>query len=87
MNEQNIQRPKNYLVWSILATLLCCLPLGIAAIIYSVRVDSEWSAGHHEEAVRASGLAKKLVLVSVFGAVALFALYFLFIVVIASANA
>jgi hypothetical protein len=29
------QAPNNYLVWSILVTLFCCLPLGIVAIIKS----------------------------------------------------
>ncbi|CAJ0950181.1 unnamed protein product [Ranitomeya imitator] len=29
--------PKDYLVWSILSLLCCCLPIGLAAVIYSVR--------------------------------------------------
>lgn len=72
MNEQNIQKPENYLVWSILATLLCCLPLGIAAIIYSTKVDSEWNAGRHNEAVKASEQAKQFLLFSVVAGVVVF---------------
>ena len=33
------QQVPNYLVWSILVTLLCCLPLGIPAIIYAAQVN------------------------------------------------
>jgi hypothetical protein len=37
--------PDNKLVWSILATLFCCLPFGVVAIIKSAEVNSKWSAG------------------------------------------
>lgn len=78
MDTQNIQRPENYLVWSILSTLLCCLPLGIAAIIFSCKVDSEWNAGNHEAAVKASEQAKQLILFSVIGGVVIFVFSFIF---------
>lgn len=35
----------NNLVWAILATLFCCLPTGIVAIVYAAQVDSKLSAG------------------------------------------
>ncbi len=35
----------NNLVWAILATLFCCLPTGIVAIVYAAQVDSKVSAG------------------------------------------
>ena len=60
----NEQKPDNLLVWSILCTVLCCLPLGIAAIIYSVKVDNLWSQGRHAEARQAAGTAKTLCLIS-----------------------
>lgn len=31
---------KNYLIESILVTLLCCLPLGIPAIVFAAQVNS-----------------------------------------------
>ena len=37
--------PDNKLVWSILVTLFCCLPLGVVAIIKSAEVNSKWTAG------------------------------------------
>jgi len=35
----------NYLVQSILATLCCCLPLGVVAVIYAAQVNSKLAAG------------------------------------------
>jgi len=50
--------PPNYLVWSILATVFCCLPLGIAAIVFSSQVNSKWMAGDHAGAQESSRKAK-----------------------------
>ena len=36
----------NNLVWAILATLFCCLPTGIVAIVYAAQVDGQVSAGN-----------------------------------------
>ncbi|WP_374012364.1 CD225/dispanin family protein [Pseudoxanthomonas koreensis] len=35
----------NNLVWAILTTLFCCLPLGIVSIIYASQVDGKRAAG------------------------------------------
>ena len=51
--------PDNYLVWAILATLFCCLPTGIASIVYSTRVSWLWMQGHYAEAQTAANNAKK----------------------------
>lgn len=32
-----MQKPDNYLVWSILCTVLCCIPFGVAAIVLRQR--------------------------------------------------
>ena len=37
--------PPTNLVWAIIATLLCCLPLGVVAIIYSAKVSQKFSEG------------------------------------------
>ncbi len=60
---QTRQKPDNFLVWAILTTFFCCLPFGIAAIIYSSQVDSEWNAGHYEAAISAAANAKKWTLI------------------------
>ncbi len=36
----------NNLVWAILATLFCCLPLGIVSIVYATQVDGLRAAGN-----------------------------------------
>lgn len=58
------QKPDNLLVWSILATVLCCLPLGIVAIINSNKVDSLWNEGHYDEAKKAAANAKMYCFIS-----------------------
>jgi hypothetical protein len=52
------QRVPNYLVQSILCTLCCCLPAGIAAIVYAAQVNSKQSAGDYQGALAASKNAK-----------------------------
>jgi len=51
-------KPNNWLWQSIVATVLCCLPFGIAGIIYAVRVDSLYYSGRYEESQQAAGKAK-----------------------------
>ena len=48
----------NHLVWSILSTLFCCLPLGIVSIVYASQVDGKRAAGDIAGAREASGKAK-----------------------------
>jgi ABC-type Fe3+ transport system permease subunit len=51
--------PDNNLVWAILCTVLCCLPLGIVAIIKSTKVKELWAQGDHAGAQKAADDAKK----------------------------
>lgn len=51
-------RIPNYLVHAILCTLLCCLPLGIVAIVYAAQVNSKAAAGDIAGAQAASNKAK-----------------------------
>jgi hypothetical protein len=51
--------PENNLVWAILATVLCCMPLGIVAIVKSNQVNTLWFQGLHVEARKAAEDAKK----------------------------
>jgi len=48
----------NYLVFAILATVFCCLPSGIAAIIYAAQVNGKLQAGDYAGAQEASRNAK-----------------------------
>lgn len=51
--------PDNNLVWAILSTVLCCLPLGIVSIIKSTQVSTLWAQGQHAAAQKAADDAKK----------------------------
>lgn len=56
--QEKPQKPENYLPWTIVATLLCCIPIGIVAIMYANRVDSTWNNGKYAEAEDFSKKAK-----------------------------
>ena len=62
-----MRKPDNYLVWAILSTVFCCLPLGIVAIVKASKLDALWAQGLQEEAIEAANDAKKW---SIIGAVA-----------------
>ena len=51
--------PPNYLVWAILSTIFCCLPLGIASIVFAAQVNSKWAAGDAAGAQESSNKAKQ----------------------------
>lgn len=46
--------PPTNLVWAIIATVLCCIPAGIVAIYYSLKVTNKYREGDIEGAKRAS---------------------------------
>lgn len=46
--------PPTNLVWAIITTLLCCLPAGVVAIIYALKVQNKYREGDIEGAKRAS---------------------------------
>jgi hypothetical protein len=66
--------PPNYLVWSILSTILCCLPLGVASIVFSTQVNSKWAMGDINGAQEASEKAKKFAMWSAIAGVILYVL-------------
>lgn len=51
--------PENNLVWAILCTVMCCMPLGVVAIIKSTKVKELWLQGDHDGAQKAADDAKK----------------------------
>jgi hypothetical protein len=56
--------PDNYLVWAILTTVLCCVPLGIVSIVYSTKVSGLWAQGRYAEAQSAANSAKKWAIIA-----------------------
>lgn len=61
---QSDNKPDDYLVWSILVTIFCFIPTGIAAIVYSSRVDNAWYRGDKQYANEMAQKAKQLCLIS-----------------------
>jgi Interferon-induced transmembrane protein len=55
----------DYLPWSIAATLLCCLPAGIAAIYYSVKANSARATGSFDVARQQAQVARKWLIAAV----------------------
>ncbi|XP_065896734.1 proline rich transmembrane protein 1B-like [Dysidea avara] len=53
-------KPKNFLTFSLINIFFCCIAFGIAALIFSLRVDSYYAAGRITEAWAASNIARKL---------------------------
>lgn len=78
-------KPDSNLVWAILSTCFCCLPLGIVAIVNAAKVDDLYRNGDYAAAWEASEKAKKY---SLYGAIAcgvVFALYVLVVILAAIA--
>jgi len=73
-------RPKNWLVESILVTILCCLPFGIVGIINATKVDTLWTSGQYDAAIKASKDAAKWVKLGAISGLVLLVLYILLMV-------
>lgn len=56
--------PKTWLLESILVTLFCCMPFGIAGIVNATKVESRFYAGDTDGANRSSAEAKKWITIS-----------------------
>jgi ABC-type Fe3+ transport system permease subunit len=67
---QGQSEPDNHLVWAILCTVLCCLPIGIVSLVYSNKVSGLWTQGRYAEAQAAADNAKKWAIIgAIVGAV------------------
>jgi|SRR5215831_17570181 len=73
----------NYLVPAIVVTILCCLPCGIAAIVYAAQVNSKIAGGDIAGAQQASKNAKMWCIISAVAGVAFMLCYgaFMFLAV------
>jgi hypothetical protein len=67
-------------VWAILSTLFCCLPVGIASIVFASQVDGKWAQGDYAGAREASDKAKKFAMIAAGVGVAVLLLYFIVVV-------
>ncbi len=72
----------NNLVWAILTTLFCCLPLGIVSIVHAAKVNSLLAAGDVTGAREAADKAKKWAIWSAAAWGVLVVLYLIFVFVL-----
>lgn len=57
--------PPTNLVWAILSTILCCMPLGIVAIVFAAQVNTKYYTCGYEEAKKYSDRAAWCVIFSI----------------------
>lgn len=75
--QSNMPRPDNNMVWAILTTLFCCLPLGIVSIINASKVNGLYNSGDYNGAVEAARNAKNYALYSAICGVVVLVIYFI----------
>jgi hypothetical protein len=78
--------PPNHLVWAILSTLFCCLPLGIASIVFAAQVNSKFAAGDLAGAQDSSEKARKFALWGTIAGVVIGILYVVLVVILGVAS-
>ncbi|HEX2145860.1 MAG TPA: CD225/dispanin family protein [Glycomyces sp.] len=76
MSDSYSAPPSNGLVGAILATLFCCVPFGIVAIVKAAQVNSLWAAGQRAAAEQAADAARNWTLASIITGLAVGAVYF-----------
>ena len=81
-NASGQRPPKSWLLESILVTLFCCLPFGIAGIVNASKVESRFYAGDIDGANRSSAEAGKWTKIGFWVGLAVVVLYIVIWVVI-----
>ena len=74
--------PKNWLVESILVTIFCCLPFGVAGIVFATQVNSKYQAGDFAGALQASKDAGKWTKIGFWVGLAGIAVYLVFVLLL-----
>lgn len=67
--------PRTWLVESILVTIFCCLPFGIVGIVNAARVETRYSCGDIDGAIRSSKEAGKWTQIGFWIGVAVIVIY------------
>ncbi len=79
-------KPSNNLVWGILTTILCCLPLGIVSIVFASRVDGLWFSGRYQEAKDSSRKAATWAIVAAASSLLGVIIYIVVVIIAAAAG-
>ncbi|MGL6225041.1 MAG: CD225/dispanin family protein [Thermoguttaceae bacterium] len=77
----SVPQVPDYLVWSILELIFCCLPFGIVGLVYAVQANSAKTYGHFQDAMQKANTAKKFLIwgIVIWGIGA--ALYLLYVII------
>jgi len=62
-------RPKTYIVWSVILTILCCSPFALAGIITGAISSSRYSSGDYSAAKSMSTVTEWLLIISIVWAI------------------
>ncbi len=76
----------NNLIWAILSTIFCCLPIGIYAILQATKVDGLVAAGDIAGAQKASDDAKKYSMIAAGAGVVVMIIYIIIMFIGAAAS-
>lgn len=76
---EQMPMPNTWLVFSILVTLFCCVPLGLVAVVKAAKVETLWRNGQYEEAKWASDGARKWALITFFIGIAFYVPYTIYL--------
>ena len=68
--------PKTWLIESVLVTVLCCLPFGLAGLIHAAKVESRFYAGDELGAESASREAERWTKIGFFTGLGFIVLFF-----------
>lgn len=79
-------QPTNNLVWGILVTVFCCLPLGIVSIVKATQVSGLWGQGRYPEAQAAADDAKKFAIWGAIAGVVVGVIYLVFTLVVGASS-
>ncbi|KAF4073246.1 hypothetical protein AMELA_G00256710 [Ameiurus melas] len=73
-----------YLGWSICNTLCCCLPIGIVAIVFSIRADTANTIGDSARAHAHSRMAKNMNIAALVFGIIILIIYIVYIAIMFS---
>lgn len=58
VHDESSAKPDNFLVWAILSTIFCIMPLGIISIVFASKVNRLWNSGNYNEARKTASKAR-----------------------------
>lgn len=74
-SNNNTYPPDSYLIGSIIISGFCCVPLGLYALVNSLRVENRFARGDYAGALQASDKAKKWIIISIILSILFWSLY------------